>query len=240
MSMSERKKKPITKATMSEECEEKQAGRPRCPHTHLAILEATRDLMTETGFTGLTIEGIAERAGVGKTTIYRHWPDKAKLVMEAFFTCANPKLAFPDTGSLREDLVRQMRALVREFNGPMGQTVATLIAGMQNDAALAEAFRQQWIEARRAESRAVIERSKARGELRAEIEPDALLDALHGPLYFRLLTKYAPLNAAFAERLIDLVLSGLLNPSIQNKQIKNTRQIKNTGQIKKIMAGGKK
>ena len=195
---------------MQDDCEEKQAGRPRCPVTHQAILEAARALMAETGFTGLTIEGIAERAGVGKTTIYRRWPDKANLVMDAFFTCANPKLAFPDTGTLREDLLRQMRALIREFNGPTGQTIASLIAGMQSDAALAAAFRQQWIEARRAESRAVVERSQARGELRADIEPDVLLDALHGPLYFRLLTKYAPLNATFAERLVDLVLSGLL------------------------------
>ncbi|NOT61230.1 MAG: TetR/AcrR family transcriptional regulator [Acidobacteria bacterium] len=206
-------------ATLAEG-EEKPSGRPRCPHTHLAILEATRDLLLEAGFVGLTIEGIAERAGVGKTTIYRRWPDKANIVMDAFFTCANPKLAFPDTGSLREDLLRQMRALVREFNGPLGQTVATLMAGMQSDSSLAEAFRQQWIEARRAESRAVVERSHARGELRADIETEVLLDALHGPLYFRLLTQYAPLNAAFAERLVDLVLSGLLTTTSPIKTTK--------------------
>ena len=208
-------------APVPDDCEDKPSGRPRCPVTHLAILDAARELMTESGFAGLTIEGIAERAGVGKTTIYRRWPDKANLVMDAFFTCANPKLAFPDTGTLREDLLRQMRALIREFNGPTGQTIASLMAGMQSDAALAEAFRQQWIEARRAESRAVVERSQARGELRADIEPDVLLDALHGPLYFRLLTQYAPLNAAFAERLVDLVLSGLLTSTSPDKTIRN-------------------
>ena len=81
-----KKKAPRGKPMLaSDECEEKQAGRPRCPVTHQAILEAARELMAASGFAGLTIEGIAEHAGVGKTTIYRRWPDKANLVMDAFF-----------------------------------------------------------------------------------------------------------------------------------------------------------
>jgi AcrR family transcriptional regulator len=188
--------------------ERSAAGRPRCPLAHAAILAAARELLAEVGFADLTIEGVAARAGVGKTTIYRRWTNKASLVMDAFFSCASPKLAFPDTGSLREDLRRQMRAFVRELNSEIGQALKALLAGAQTDAELAAAFRHAWIEARRVEAREVLSRAVERGELCGKLDQEVLLDALYGAVYFRLLTEHGALTPSFVDKLIDLVLTG--------------------------------
>jgi AcrR family transcriptional regulator len=193
----------------AEEAAAKAPGRKRCPIAHQNILCAARGLLEEMGFADLTIEGIAERAGVGKTTIYRRWPNKASLVLDAFIEAATHGIPFPDTGSLREDLRLQMRRLVKLMNGTEGHTIAKLIGGAQDDAELAEAFRTRWLTARRNEARAIIQRGKARGEIRADIDPEVLLDALYGPLYFRLLIGHAPLTPSYADKLVNLVMSGL-------------------------------
>lgn len=192
-----------------EESHSKAPGRRRCPVAHQNILCAARTLLEEIGFADLTIEGIAERAGVGKTTIYRRWPNKASVVLDAFIEAATKQLPFPDTGSVQEDLRLQMRRMVKLMNGTEGRTIATLIGGAQADAELAEAFRSQWLTARREEARQIIKRGKGRGEIRADIDPEVLLDALYGPLYFRLLIGHAPLTPGYADKLVRLVMSGL-------------------------------
>ncbi len=194
-------------------CEETSAtkllGRRRCPLTHQNILGAARTLLDEIGFADLTIEGIAERAGVGKTTIYRRWPNKASLVLDAFIEVAHQAIPFADTGAVQEDLRLQIRRMVKLMNGTEGHTIAMLIGGAQADAELAEAFRSRWLAARREEARQIIQRGKKRGEIRAEIDPEVLLDALYGPLYFRLLIGHAPLTPGYADKLVSLVMSGL-------------------------------
>lgn len=192
-----------------EACEAKQPGRPRCPLTHQNILKAARELVNEIGFGSLTIEGIAARAGVGKTTIYRRWPNKASIVLDAFFEEDSPQIAFPNTGNVREDIRRQMRKLIKELNGPLGCKISMLLANGQFDEEMAEAFRARWIEPRRAEAREVIKRGIERGEIRRDVNPEVLLDALYGPIYFRLLGEHEPLTPAFADELAELILSGL-------------------------------
>jgi AcrR family transcriptional regulator len=192
-----------------EACETKQSGRPRCPVTHQNILKAARELVNETGFGCLTIEGIAARAGVGKTTIYRRWPNKASIVLDAFFEDDSPQIAFPDTGNVRDDIRRQMRKLVKELNGPLGCKISMLLANGQFDEEMAEAFRTRWIEPRRSEAREVIKRGVERGEIRNDVDPEVLVDALYGPIYFRLLAEHAPLTQRFADELAELVVGGL-------------------------------
>lgn len=187
----------------------KALGRKRCPVAHQNILCAARAMLDEIGFADLTIEGIAERAGVGKTTIYRRWPNKASIVLDAFIEAATKEFPFPDTGSVREDLRLQMRRMVRLMNGAEGHLIAQLIGGAQDDAELAEAFRTRWLTVRRDEARQIIKRGKERDEIRAEIDPEVLLDALYGPLYFRLLIRHAPLTPGYADKLVALVMSGL-------------------------------
>ncbi|MEP7341817.1 MAG: TetR/AcrR family transcriptional regulator [Acidobacteriota bacterium] len=192
-----------------QDCETKQPGRPRCPLAHQNILKAARELVNEIGFGCLTIEGIAARAGVGKTTIYRRWPNKASIVLDAFFEDDSPQIAFSDTGNVRDDIRRQMRKLVKELNGPLGCKISMLLANGQFDEEMAEAFRARWIEPRRAEARQVIKRGIERGEIRQKVDADVLVDALYGPVYFRLLGEHAPLTQSFADALVELVMSGL-------------------------------
>jgi AcrR family transcriptional regulator len=202
-------KKSVKSVTAPEQgCEQKRAGRPRCPVAHHNILCAAQELLEESGYADLTIEGVAARAGVAKTTVYRRWPSKADLVMEAFLMAIMPSSP-PDTGSLREDLRRQVRLLIKVLNGPLGRTVAALVGGGQMDEGLTAEFRRQYQAVRSAEIEEVVKRGIARGEIRADVNVEVLIDALYGPLYYRLLLRHAPLTARYAEELVELVLSGL-------------------------------
>ena len=204
--------KPLGRPT-EEACEARAAGRPRCPEAHRKILCAAHELLREQGFVSMSIEGIAERAGVGKTTIYRRWPSKAALVMDAFLELAAEQTPFVETGSLREDLRRHLRLVVRALNQPTGRMLATLIGGAQSDDELAAAFRDYYLTAKRAEAKTAIKRGIARGEMRADINADLLLDALYGPVYMRLLIRHGALTAAYADKLVELVMSGLDGPA---------------------------
>jgi AcrR family transcriptional regulator len=208
--ISEKQKGPPPRPPENEcDAEEKgQAGRPRCPVRRQNILKAACELLDEVGFANLTIEGIAARACVGKTTVYRRWPNKAGIVMDAILEEISSRAPFPDTGSAREDLRRRMRALVKELSGPLGRRIAMLLANSQFDEETAEAFRARWIEQRRAEALQVIKRGVERGEIRKDADPEALLDALYGPIYFRLLGGHAPLTPRYADALVDLVMNG--------------------------------
>jgi len=154
----------------------------------------------------MSIEGIAARAGVGKATIYRRWPNKASVVMDAFLAATSQEVAFPNTGSAREDIRRQMRSVVRVLNGPRGRTIATLIGVVQSDQELAEAFRTRFVAVRRGEAKAVVQRGIANGEFKPDMNLESVLDCLYGPLYFRLLIGHEKASANYADQLVDLVL----------------------------------
>jgi AcrR family transcriptional regulator len=183
-------------------------GRPRCAVTHQAILDCANVLLDEIGFSGMSVEGIAARAGVGKATIYRRWPNKASVVMDAFLAATAKEVAFPCTGSAREDIRRQMRSVVKVLNGPRGRTIATLIGVVQSDAELAEAFRTRFVAVRRGEAKSVLRRGIDNGEFKPDMDPDSILDCLYGPLYFRLLFGHERSSAKYADQLVDLVLHG--------------------------------
>ncbi len=183
-------------------------GRPRCPTTHQAILDAANNLLDEIGFTNMSLEGIAARAGVGKATIYRRWSNKASVVMDAFLAATAKEIAFPNTRSAREDIRRQMRSVVKVLNGPRGRTIATLIGVVQSDNELAEAFRTRFVAVRRGEAKAVVQRGIANGEFKPDMDLESVLDCLYGPLYFRLLIGHEKASAKYADQLVDLVLRG--------------------------------
>src|SRR2546423_4364752 len=116
-------------------------GRPRSAQDRQAVLTAATEIVRESGFAALTIEGIAARAGVAKTTIYRSWPNRAAVIMDAVFAASAEPLAFPDTGSAQEDLRRQIGAVVKLFSDPsFGPLFVGLLAESQHDAVLAAAL----------------------------------------------------------------------------------------------------
>ena len=191
-----------------EEAPSRAPGRPRCPTTHQAILDAANNLLDEIGFTNMSLEGIAARAGVGKATIYRRWSNKASVVMDAFLAATAKEIAFPNTRSAREDIRRQMRSVVKVLNGPRGRTIATLIGVVQSDNELAEAFRTRFVAVRRGEAKAVVQRGIANGEFKPDMDLESVLDCLYGPIYFRLLIGHEKASAKYADQLVDLVLRG--------------------------------
>lgn len=184
-------------------------GRPRSERARQAILVAASELLSSEGFAAVTVEAIAARAGVSKATIYRWWPNKAAVVTESFFELAAPQITFEASGSVSEQLRRQMRRLTQLLASSGGQVIAALIAESQADAAVAEAFLERWVLMRRRETRVVIEQGMLNGELRADLDIDVVMDALYGPIYFRLLTGHLPLDDAFTDRLADHVLRGI-------------------------------
>jgi AcrR family transcriptional regulator len=186
-------------------------GRPRCAETCAAIRRAALDLLEEVGFAALTVEGIAARAGVGKATLYRWWPNKAGVVMDSFLDAYGGCSTFPDTGCVREDLRQQLRLAVLLLTGPKGRAIAALLGGLRTTPELAEAFRTRWLRPRREEARRALARGVERGQVRRDVDYDAAVDALYGPLYFRLLTGHAPLNRAFADALTETVMAGIIH-----------------------------
>jgi AcrR family transcriptional regulator len=184
-------------------------GRPRSEQARQAILHSTLKLLGANGFPDLTIEDVAAHAKVGKTTVYRWWPNKAALIADAFASDTARQLHFPDTGSLRTDVSRQMRQVVRIFNSRRGRILAAIVAGGQSDKELMKAFRDRFLWPRRHEAYATLRRGISRGELPKNVDMDLLLDSLYGPIHMRFLIRHADLTAAFVDRLCKMVLEAV-------------------------------
>jgi AcrR family transcriptional regulator len=184
-------------------------GRPRSERARRAILQATNELLESEGFAAVTVEAIAQRAGVSKATVYRWWPNRAAVVMDGFLSIVSSEVPFPHTGHAREDIRIHMRRLTEAFSGKIGRTVAALIAEGQSDPELAEALRSRWLSVRRTEAREILELGIERGELREDIDQEVAVDVLYGPIYYRMLVGHAPLDDNYADVLADHVFAGL-------------------------------
>jgi len=186
------------------------AGRPRDDSLDAAIMAAALHLVGERGYAAVTLDAIAEQACTSKTAIYRRWPKKAAIIMDAFLAEAEP-LIQPVTGlPFRDTIIAQMTALTDFLQTtPGGRTLRGLIAEAQTDTALADAIRERWLAPRRAVAAAMYADAHEAGELRGDIDSGALVDALYGPLYFRLLLGHAPIDHAFIAQTVDTVLGGV-------------------------------
>lgn len=183
-------------------------GRPRSEQARQAILRSTLKILGESGFSDFTIEDVAERASVGKATVYRWWPNKGALIADAFASSTTRKLHFPDTGCIDDDMSRQMRQLIKVFRSPRGRIVSAILAAGQSDKELISAFRERFLWPRRREAYATLRRGIQRGELRQDVDPDLLLDSLYGPIYMRFLIQHDRLTPDFVDHLCKLVLGG--------------------------------
>lgn len=184
-------------------------GRKRDETSRQAILDATFALLNEEGFDRLSVEGIAARAGVGKTTVYRWWASKGVVAVEAFLAAVEPSIAFVDSGSPQNDVVRQMQSLAAVYRGPTGRLVRGMIGAAQHDAAMRDAFRAGFLEPRREQARRVIRRGVASGIFRAEVDVDIAIDAFWAPIYYRLLVSGASLDDAAVASHAEIVLRGM-------------------------------
>ena len=186
-----------------------RAGRPRSERARLAVLEAAADLLIEGGLPAATIEAVAARAGVSKVTIYKWWPTRGSVAIDAYFHRFKETIEFADSGDLAADLTAQIALLVEAFRGQAGVVMAELIGLAQSDPVLAATLRQRWLEPRRAASAAVLRRAVERGQIRPDTDIAALLDQLYAPLYYRLTMGHEPLDRALAPTLVRTVLEGV-------------------------------
>lgn len=168
------------------------------------ILTATSELIRSRGPNRVAINDIAAAANVGKQTIYRWWPSKHAVVVDALAQAFEAENPFPDSGSTRADLRTQMRRVAASFSSPTGSIIRELVAAGQGDPQIATAFRQRFFEARRTRAKAAIERGVARGELRKGLPIEAVIDVLYGPLWLRMLIGHQPLSRAAVDEILDL------------------------------------
>jgi AcrR family transcriptional regulator len=184
-------------------------GRPRSEQARRAILRSTLSLLQHTGFPDLTIEAIAADAGVGKTTVYRWWPDKGALVVDAFASSTETKLHFPDTGSVYRDMSLQMNQFLGILRTRRGRIVAELLGAGQSDPELLEAFRERFLRPRRQEAYATLRRGIERGELHNSLDLDLVLDVLYGAMYMRFLIRHDELSESYVKEVCRLVLGNV-------------------------------
>jgi AcrR family transcriptional regulator len=162
-------------------------GRPRSEKARTAILEAAFELLAERGFPGFAIEAVAIRAGVAKTTIYRWWPSKADLAIDAFLSATDEELRLAETGSAERDFRAHIADLAVLLRGQRGRAFAGMLAGSAADPALAYALANQVLAPRRSWGLERILRARDAGELRPGVDPAAALSVLYGPLWAPLL-----------------------------------------------------
>jgi AcrR family transcriptional regulator len=184
---------------------ERRPGRPRSEHCDHAIQAAVLDLLVEEGFARMSIEGVAARAGVGKATIYRRWPSKEELVVDAVVGHSREHVVSPDTGSLRGDLLELLHAMVDKFRRD-GRLLLAFTAEQQHHPQLAEAFRRTFLDERRAATREIFERAVARGELPPDADLELLMDAGPSILWHRLTITGAPIEDDLPERIVKQFL----------------------------------
>ena len=184
-------------------------GRPRSDQVERAILRAAGDLLTERGLAAMTIEDVAARAGVAKTSIYRRWSTKGTLALDAFLADFLGSQPLPDTGSLENDLIAALRAWVRTVRGTAtGRALAELVAQAQSDPELAVAWRERVVGPTRSQHRRIFEHAIARGEIPANSDVEVLMDLLYGPGYHRLLHGHLPLTDRFIRRAVAVIVAG--------------------------------
>ncbi|MFJ9349401.1 TetR/AcrR family transcriptional regulator C-terminal ligand-binding domain-containing protein [Streptomyces sp. NPDC101237] len=185
-------------------------GRPRSEERRTAILEAAGDLMIEGGLKAATMGAIAERAGVGKATIYKWWPSRGAVAMEGFMLRAADSWSLAEGVGAAEALHILVAAAVRLFTGTTaGPLMRALAADAQSDAELARALREQWLTPRRAVAAEILRKGMSCGELRADLDVETTLDLVFAPIYYRLIFGHGALDEAFAERTVAHVLSGI-------------------------------
>jgi AcrR family transcriptional regulator len=178
----------------------------RSARVRAAVLAATVDELAERGYGDLSIEAVAARAGVNKTTIYRRWSGRPALVLDAMLEFSRQTVPVPDTGTLAGDLLELGSSIASNLASPAVLAVLRALVAAGREPAIAEASRRYW-RARFDLVAEVVERASARGELMPRAPSDAIVEALIGPLYLRALVTGGVLDAAAVRRCVDLALA---------------------------------
>ena len=189
-------------------------GRPRSEASRTAILRAAGELLLEHGLHAISMDAVAERAGASKATIYRWWPSKELLALDALFSEWAPAVGSSyDTGSLAGDLLALTRPWARQLAAkPYGRVIAALITSAQSDPRFAEVYRARFLEPRRDLARVIFHRAIERGEIPADTDIEIALDLLYGPFYHRVLHGHAQLTDRFTRAIVEHVVTAVARP----------------------------
>ncbi len=181
-------------------------GRPRDPRTRATILAAARALLERGGLTAVTIEAIANKAGVSRPTIYRYWSNAPAVAMAAFLDASGAPTAARASRSPLAALRAQLHAVADAFAAPAGRSIAAMVAAAQSETELAKAFRNEFIARNRDAARLLLERCIEDRLVDCPTDIELALDLIFGPLFYRLLMGHAPITRGFVDRLIDAVI----------------------------------
>ncbi|HEX4748986.1 MAG TPA: TetR/AcrR family transcriptional regulator [Bryobacteraceae bacterium] len=185
-------------------------GRPRCEDSRSRILQAGLELLEQASFAEITADAIAERAGASKATIYRWWPNKDAVLVEALREAVAQELPFPNTGDLREDIRQNLQNFIKLLTGRRGRVFTAFVAAAQSDPEVAETFQRVWREPRRQSLKTMLEQHRGK-QMREDADLEMVLDACYGPLYYRLLTGNRKFSEGYADALTEIVLQGIAN-----------------------------
>lgn len=194
--------------TTGPEAEKRRLG-GRSARVVRAVLDAALEELGATGYRALSIEAVAARAGVAKTTVYRRWPTRADLVRAAFAESTQRLMVVPDTGSLRDDLVLYYGSLVKKLASPTGRSLIRVTFAESDDPELAELVRQVRVE-RKKLPQGLVARAIARGDVPAHLDSSFLLDALGGVIHLKVGVLGQTLARKELVGLVDRALAGAL------------------------------
>jgi len=191
--------------------EPKHRGRQRSVEAESAVLTATSELLEKNCLCKVTTEAISLLSGVSKATIYKWWPNKTLVALDAFLMRMSHDVPTPDTGSAQKDFTEQVKSLIVFYTSPAGRAFCQFIAEGQSDPEFLASFRERFLKSRRDDVRVIWQRGVARGEIRADADSEVVLDLIYGPIIYRLLVGHAPLNAREAKILVSAVFTGIGN-----------------------------
>ena len=191
----------------------KRRGRQRSAAAESAILKATMKLLEKHSLREITADAISEQAGVSKATLYKWWPNKNLVALDAFMARLQAEIIIPDTGSAEKDFIQQLRALIAFYTSPSGKLFCQFLAEGQNNADFMQLFRERFLKVRRDALKVVLQRGVARGEMRGEVDNELALDLIFAPMVYRLMAGHAPLDETQAKAIVQTVFRGLQKKS---------------------------
>ena len=187
-------------------------GRPRSEEARRAVLDAAHALFDEGGYAAATVEAIAARSGVAKTTIYRWWPNRAALLVDVLVAEASTAAPPPGGGDPLRALRGELRRGAIAANGFTGRLLTSLLGAAQDDPEVRTALLDGLFYPRRESSARAIQAAQTEGLLRADVPPFFVADMLFGPLFYRMFVKHEPITVQFVDRLFQYVMQGLRPP----------------------------
>jgi AcrR family transcriptional regulator len=188
-------------------------GRPRSQQARRAVLDAARALVEQAGYRSATIEAIAARAGVAKTTIYRWWPDRAALLVDVLAEISAEVVPPAVGGDPMEALQTELRLIAGAGDALLGRLFSSLLAEAQEDLVVRAALVERLFDPRRRAMARVVREAQVSGVIRRDVPAPLVVEMLVGPLFVRMFVRHEPLTARFARRVFAQALAGLAPPA---------------------------